>query len=420
MGISRQILISEKESRAVVLEDNRVIEFYFLKNGPQVGDVYLGKVENIYEGLDAGFVIIGETKNGYLHIDDIAKNNKSREDKISNILQKDAPLLVQVIKEPTREKGAKLTTEISIPGRYLVLLPFHNKVHLSKNISNPEERDRLLEVVNGLNTDNYGLIVRTEAQEMALKDIKTDYVYLTRLWKRLQQESTAKKPPTLLYRDNDLIYKSMRDWCSSDISLIQVDTILGFLKAKRQAKIWASDVAKKVKYHFGLTSIFAKHKIDEAISNALNPVVPLKSGGFLVIESTEAFSTIDVNTGSFTGGKGQNLAQTILQTNCEAAEEIAHQLKIRNIAGVIVVDLITMDNKRDKDRVRSVLIEALKRDKANPEVGKFTDLGLIEITRKRQGISLREAMTKECPECKGTGRIMLTKEEFNAKFGIKK
>lgn len=419
MAITRQILISEKESRAVVLEDNRVVEFYFLKNGPQVGDIYLGKVENIYEGLDAGFVIIGEAKNGYLHIDDIAKNNKNRHDSISNILKKDATILVQVIKEPTREKGAKLTTEISIPGRYLVLLPFHHKVHLSKNITKPEERDRLLEISNTINTEGCGMIIRTEAQEMDIKDLKTDYTYLIRLWKRLQQEAATKKPPTLLYRDNDLIYKSMRDWCNNDISLVQIDTILGFLKAKRQAKIWASDVAKKVKYHFGLTSIFAKHKIDEAIVNALNPVVPLKSGGFLVIESTEAFSTIDVNTGSFTGGKGQNLAQTILQTNCEAAEEIAHQLKIRNIAGVIVVDLITMDNKRDKDKVRSILIEALKRDKANPEVGKFTDLGLIEITRKRQGISLREAMTKECSSCKGTGRIMLTKEEFNAKFGIK-
>ncbi|WP_269621844.1 Rne/Rng family ribonuclease [Prochlorococcus marinus] len=410
----QKIIIAEQERIAALFTDDRVDKLIVAQGRYQIGDVYLGTIENVLPGIDAAFVNIGASeKNGFIHVTDLGplklqKNASS----ITELLEPRQKVLVQVMKEPTGNKGPRLTGNISLPGRYLVLQPNGQGVNISRLINTENERNRLRALGVLIKPPGTGLTIRSEAKQIAEELIIEDLENLLKKWELIQQASERANPPTLLNRDEDFIHRVLRDHINSELSKVIVDSNAGQERVKRFLAQDYSNVI--VECHNEPNNLIEHFKIDTAILNALKPRVDLLSGGYIIIEPTEALTVIDVNSGSFT--RSSNSRETVLWTNCEAAVEIARQLKLRNIGGVIVIDFIDMESRRDQLQLLEYFTSAIKDDSSRPQIAQLTELGLVELTRKRQGQNIYELFSKECSHCSGLGHIakMPEKKEMHS------
>lgn len=399
----KKIIIAERDNIAAVMEGGKVTDFFISRGDVILGDVYLATVDNILPSIDAAFVDVGVDKMGFLHAQDVMGKG-SLKDKLSP-KQK---LIVQVVKEPTGHKGPRVTTEISLPGRFLVLMPNEPGISISKKIENSKERARLKSVVSLIKPVGVGVIIRTEAEGQSEADIQEDLEILLEKWNNIITASETMTPPNLLYRDQDLLYRTIREACTEDVKEIVVDTAFAMQRVQNILQNWHMNKNIQVTLYKGTEPLLIATDVHKEIKAALNIKVNMPSGGYLFIQQTEALTVIDVNSGKFTSSSTQD--ETILKTNIEAVHEIARQLRLRNIGGMIIVDFIDMMSRADKLAMLEELEIALEPDKAKPQVGQISDLGLVELTRHRQGQSLSEIFTKKCPHCQGTGYFM---NEFN-------
>lgn len=399
----KRIIIAERDNIAAVMENRKVSDFIISRGDVILGDVYLATVDNILPSIDAAFVNVGVDKMGFLHAQDVMGKGALK-DKLSP-KQK---LIVQVVKEPTGHKGPRVTTEISLPGRFLVLMPNEAGISISKKIENSKERARLKSVVSLIKPVGVGVIIRTEAEGQSEADIQEDLEILLEKWNNIITGAETMTPPNLLYRDQDLLYRTIREACTEDTKEIVVDTAFALQRVQNILQNWHMNKNIQVTLYKGTEPLLIAEDIHKEIKAALNIKVNMPSGGYLFIQQTEALTVIDVNSGKFTSSSTQD--ETILKTNIEAVHEIARQLRLRNIGGMIIVDFIDMMSRADKLAMLEELEIALEPDKAKPQVGQISDLGLVELTRHRQGQSLSEIFTKKCPHCQGTGYFM---NEFN-------
>lgn len=399
----KKIIIAERDNIAAVMQGGKVTDFFISRGDVILGDVFLATVDNILPSIDAAFVNVGMDKMGFLHAQDVMGKGALK-DKLSP-KQK---LIVQVVKEPTGHKGPRVTTEISLPGRFLVLMPNEPGTSISKKIENSRERARLKSVVNLIKPVGVGVIIRTEAEGQSEADIQEDLEILLEKWNNIITAAETMTPPNLLYRDQDLLYRTIREACTEDVKEIVVDTAFAMQRVQNILQNWHMNKNVQVTLYKGTEPLLVATDVHKEIKAALNVKVNMPSGGYLFIQTTEALTVIDVNSGKFTSSSTQD--ETILKTNIEAVHEIARQLRLRNIGGMIIIDFIDMLSRADKLAIMEELEIALEPDKAKPQVGQLSDLGLVELTRHRQGQSLSEIFTKKCPHCQGTGYFM---NEFN-------
>jgi ribonuclease E len=399
----QQIVIAEQLRIAAVLNDERVDELVVAQGRYQIGDVYLGTVENVLPGIDAAFVNIGESeKNGFIHITDLGPLRLRKGGAgITELLEPRQKVLVQVMKEPTGTKGPRLTGNLSLPGRFLVLQPHGQGVNISRRINGENERNRLRALGVLIKPPGAGLLIRTEAEGISEELLIDDLEALLRQWEAIQQAAETASPPVLLNRDEDFIHRVLRDFYSPEVVRVVVDTPDAV--ARVQAFLGADQANLLVEYHNESTEILEHYRVNAAIRDALKPRADLPSGGYVIIEPTEALTVIDVNSGSFT--RSANARETVLWTNCEAAVEIARQLKLRNIGGVVVIDFIDMESRRDQLQLLEHFTQAVRHDSARPQIAQLTELGLVELTRKRQGQNIYELFGRACPSCGGLGHV---------------
>ena len=399
----QQIVIAEQLRIAAVLTDDRVDELIVAQGRYQIGDVYLGTVENVLPGIDAAFVNIGESeKNGFIHVTDLGPLRlKKGSAGITELLEPRQKVLVQVMKEPTGTKGPRLTGNLALPGRYLVLQPHGQGVNISRRISSEAERNRLRALGVLIKPPGAGLLIRTEADGIAEDQLIDDLESLLRQWEAIQQAAETAAPPVLLNRDEDFINRILRDHTSPDLVRVVVDEPAAVARVSSFLGAEADKVL--VEAHSEPSELLEHFKVNAAIRDALKPRVDLPSGGYVIIEPTEALTVIDVNSGSFT--RSANARETVLWTNCEAAIEIARQLKLRNIGGVIIIDFIDMDSRRDQLQLLEHFTTAVRDDAARPQIAQLTELGLVELTRKRQGQNIYELFGRACPSCGGLGHV---------------
>ena len=396
--MSKKIVISEKDNIAAVIENNKVNEFFVSKGDVLMGDVYLARVDNVLPSIEAAFLDVGMSdKMAFIHANDIAGKGPLK-DKV----KPNQKLIVQVEKEPTGHKGPRVTTSLSLPGRFLVLLPDETGVNVSRKIVSNKERARLKSIVSLLKPVGVGVIVRTEAEGQSEAEIQEDIEILLEKWNSIVTAADSANPPCLLYRDQDLLYRVIREACSEDVEEIVVDTPFALHRTTQLLQHWNMNV--KVSMHKGNEPLLVATGVNKEIHAALQTKVNLPLGGYLFIQQTEALTVVDVNSGKFTSSATQ--AETILKTNLQAADEIARQLKLRNIGGMVIVDFIDMVSRMDKLAVLEHFELALEKDKAKPQIGQLSDLGLVELTRHRQGQSLAEIFTKKCDKCGGQGFVI--------------
>ncbi|MGN0005828.1 MAG: Rne/Rng family ribonuclease [Candidatus Gastranaerophilaceae bacterium] len=396
--MTKQIVIAERDNIAALIENNKVTEFFVNKGEIFLNDVYLATVDNILPSIEAAFVNVGSDKMGFLHADDVpGKGN------LKTRLTPKQKLIVQVVKEPTGHKGPRVTTDISLPGRFLVLIPNETGINVSRKIVSTKERARLKSIVSLIKPVGIGVIVRTEAEGQSDSDIQEDLELLLEKWNTIITAAETQEAPSLLYRDQDLLYRVIREACTEDVAEIVLDTPFAMQRTQQILQNWNMLKNIKLTVYKGSEPLLQASGIMKEIKAALQIKVMLPSGGYLFIQTTEALSVVDVNSGKFVSSATQD--ETILKTNIEAAHEIARQLRLRNIGGMIIIDFIDMTNRNDKLAVMEEFELALENDKAKPQIGQLSDLGLVELTRHRQGQSLSEVFTKKCPHCQGTGII---------------
>jgi ribonuclease E len=405
----KQIIIAEQHHIAAVFSEDQIQELVVATGRHQIGDIYLGVVENVLPGIDAAFVNIGDTeRNGFIHVTDLGPLKLKRTaGAITELLAPQQKVLVQVMKEPTGNKGPRLTGNITLPGRYVVLMPFGRGVNLSRRIKNENERNRLRALAILIKPAGMGLLVRTEAEGKPEEAIMEDLELLQRQWEAILQEAQSTRAPSLLNRDDDFIQRVLRDMYGADVNRIVVDSNTGLKRVKQYLINWSGGQAPQgllIDHHRDRIAILEYFRINAAIREALKPRVDLPSGGYVIIEPTEALTVVDVNSGSFT--RSATARETVLWTNCEAATEIARQLRLRNLAGVIIVDFIDMESRKDQLQVLEHFNKALKADKARPQIAQLSELGLVELTRKRQGQNIYELFGRPCPTCSGLGHLV--------------
>jgi len=413
----REILVqaSDEETKVAVLEDGQLVEIYVERNPEQrlVGNIYKGVVKNVLPGMQAAFVDIGLEKNSFLYVDD-ALTNIMWEDKvrinlenarpnIRDIVKEGQEIVVQIAKEPVGTKGARVTTQITLPGRYLVLMPTVDYIGISRRIEDEAERERLKAVVEEFKPAGMGVIIRTVALGADVEDIREDLAGLQKMWERIRQKIDKVKAPHLLHRDLELIQRTLRDLFSDEFQRLSVNSQSVLERVEDYLEILAPHLKSKV-FLSDTANLFAKYAIDQELAQALKRKVWLKSGGYLIIDEMEALTAIDVNTGKYVGST--HLADTIVKTNLAAAREIARQIRLRNIGGIIILDFIDMEEESHRDEVIKVLEEELKKDKTRAHVLGITPLGLVEMTRKKTSVSLARTMEKTCPCCGGKGRVL--------------
>ncbi len=417
----KQIIIAEQHQIAAVFSEDQIQELVVATGHHQIGDIYLGVVENVLPGIDAAFVNIGDPeRNGFIHVTDLGPLKLKRTAAaITELLTPQQKVLVQVMKEPTGTKGPRLTGNITLPGRYVVLMPYGRGVNLSRRIKSESERNRLRALAILVKPAGMGLLVRTEAEGKPEEAIMEDLELLQKQWEVIQQEAHSTRAPALLNRDDDFIQRVLRDMYGADVNRIVVDSSTGLKRVKQYLQNWSGGQTPQgllIDHHRDRSPILEYFRISAAIREALKPRVDLPSGGYIIIEPTEALTVIDVNSGSFT--RSATARETVLWTNCEAATEIARQLRLRNIAGVIVVDFIDMESRRDQLQVLEHFNKALKADKARPQIAQLTELGLVELTRKRQGQNIYELFGETCPTCGGLGHTVRLPGEIENRLPI--
>ncbi len=411
-----------------LLEDTTLVELHIERHGEHgiAGNIYRGKVVRVLPGMQAAFVEIGLEKAAFLHASDLAGGGElppevvTQEGEAPEIveaptraprdirpieerLHKGEEVLVQISKEPMGTKGARATAHISLPGRYLVYMPGTQHVGISRRIEEPTERDRLREIVEAERPPEGGLIVRTACEGATKRDIHDDVRFLTRLWARLQKQASTVAAPALVHADLDLVLRTVRDLFNSEVDRLVIDSPEAHARVVEFVTGMMPRLAPRVHLYEGVTPLFDQHGIETKIARALDRRVWLKSGGYLIFDQTESLTTVDVNTGRYVGKKDQE--ETILRTNLEAARQVVQQLRLRNIGGIIVIDFIDMEKAANRKKVFDALQEAIKKDKARANVLRISELGLVQMTRKRTRESLEQLLLAPCTHCSGVGRV---------------
>ncbi len=417
------INITRDEIRVGLLEASQLVEFYVerKRDASLVGNIYKGKVVKILPGMQSAFVDIGLDKAAFLYVTDIHEgleefapflddeekensieivSKRGRPDlTIEELIQEGQEILVQVSKDPIGSKGARVTSYITMPGRYLVLMPNVEHIGISRRIADELERTRLRTIVDEIKLKGYGLIIRTASEGSTEDEIKKDLDLLLLLWETIQKKKEKVSAPSLLYSDFDLIFRSVRDLMIQDVKRLIIDSSEEYERIKEFVRTYFEKFLGNIELYEGTEPIFDAYGIELDISRALGRKVWLKSGGYIVIDQTEAMTVIDVNTGKFVGK--EELEDTILKTNLEAVKEIAYQIRLRNLGGIIIVDFIDMEKFENRERVFNSFVEAMKKDKAKNTISHISELGLIQMTRKRVRESLGRTLCEPCPYCEG-------------------
>ncbi|OGR42725.1 MAG: hypothetical protein A2X35_01895 [Elusimicrobia bacterium GWA2_61_42] len=398
---------SFEETRIAILENGKLAELFWERrsSGNIVGNIYKASVENVLPGISSAFMNIGLDKNAYIYISDVLGNQKEPIDKL---LRKDQEVMVQVTKDAIGTKGMKVTMDVSLPGRYLVLTPFQEFVGVSKNIEDAEERKRLSEIMRKIadtkTLGTKGCIVRTEAEGATEEEMEREVKYLLKMWDTVQARFDNSRPPALLHKDMDMTMQVARDILSEDTTIYMLDNKDDFNNVQEFAAKISPDLKDRIKFYDNKTPIFKAFNIEKEIDELRRIKVPLPNGGSIIIQEAESLCAIDVNTGRFTGSKSQE--ETVTATNLEAAQEAARQLRLRNIGGIIVIDFIDMKKASNRHKLVEAMEKAVIRDRAKIRILPVTRLGLVEMTRERKRESTVSLLTEECPECHGSGRVL--------------
>jgi len=430
--MSSEILInaSSGETRVALLESDVLVELYVERSSEQgiSGDIYKGRVVRVLPGMQAAFVDIGLEKAAFLYVSDVHQDfddlemlMRAREDDgngqphaeeeevlnldtpfhIEDLLHEGQEVLVQVSKEPLGTKGARITSHISLPGRHLVLMPMVDHIGVSRRIENEAERKRLREIIQLIKPAGCGLIVRTASEGKGDADLRQDLDFLLKMWSNIQKRKAVSPVPGLIHKDLDISLRAIRDLFTQEVERVVVDSREEFQKILEFCDTFMPQLKSSIELFEKEEPLFDYYGIEMEISRALGRKIWLKSGGYIVIDMTEALTVIDVNTGRYVGKR--NLEDTILKTNLEAVREIAYQLRLRNIGGIIIIDFIDMEKESSRDKVFQALTEALKKDKSKTNILKISELGLVEMTRKRTRESLGRILSERCFYCEGRG-----------------
>jgi ribonuclease G len=440
----KEIIInsSSNQSRVAITEDGNLADFFvdYPENRRMVGDIYLGRVARVLPGIRAAFIDIGMKHDAFLHFSDIGERTKqfqdmlgdedsdvedaddeetssdkknhsndsalSRQSPVLTRLQKGQEILVQITKEPVNNKGVRVTSSVSLPGRFCVLLPFDNKIGISKKISDYKERRRLRNIARGILPPNYGLIIRTVAKDQTEDAVKDDLNNLVKTWEVIETTAKSEDPPTIVHQDLSTTDSVIRDLLTSDITKVFVDSKKLYKQIKNYVQLVQPGLMEKIELYKSSSSIFDEFKIEEQIKTLMGRKVSLPSGGYLIIEHTEAMVVIDVNSGRYAKSKEQE--QNSLKTDLEASREIARQLRLRDIGGIIVVDFIDLEEEKNRKKIYDELKKEFRRDRSKVSVLPMSDFGLVQITRQRIRQNIMQAMKDACPVCGGSGFI--TKE----------
>ncbi len=418
--MSEEILVNfgPTETRAALIENGVLQEVYIERTGHKgfVGNIYKGKVIRVLPGMQAAFVDIGQERAGFIHAADIASLDKNgmeershEEGDIRELLRQGQEILVQVTKDPIGTKGARLTTHLSVSARYLVYMPKTDHIGISNRIENEEEQARLRGLVDKL-ADEYreeyavgGFIVRTVAEGASEDHLRADIPFVFRLWHDLEDSIKSLPAPSVIYQDLPLYMRTVRDLMRPNIEKVRIDSRESFASMEKFAKHYAPEIGGRLEHYPGERPLFDLYGVEQEIQRALEKKVVLKSGGYLIVEQTEAMSTIDVNTGGFVGHR--NLEETIFKTNLEAAAAIARQLRLRNLGGIIIIDFIDMKEEEHQRQVLRTLEKALEKDRAPTSITCVSELGLVEMTRKRTRESLGQVLCEPCSVCQGRGLL---------------
>ena len=416
--MSEEVLINvtPQETRVAVVENGVLQEVHIERSQSRgiVGNIYKGKVVRILPGMQAAFVDIGIERTAFLHASDATSrydgdnNGTGTVDvpPMANLLRDGQEVVVQVLKDPLGSKGARLTTQISIPARYLVYLHGGDHVRISQKIDRPEDRERLKELVNRLAEEEEipkGFIIRTLAESASDEELLLDVRFLKKIWGRVDNGMETSQAPALIHEDTPLAMRTMRDLVRDNVEKVRIDSRETYEKAVKFARELIPEVADRIEYYPGERPLFDLYSVEDEIQRALDRNVPLKSGGYLVIDQTEAMTTVDVNTGGFIGRR--NLEETLFKTNLESAQAIARQLRLRNIGGIIIIDFIDMEDAEHRRQVLRALEKALAKDRTTTYVTDMSPLGLVEVTRKRTRESLEQIICEPCPTCTGRGVV---------------
>ncbi|MBI5815089.1 MAG: Rne/Rng family ribonuclease [Nitrospinae bacterium] len=427
--------ITSSESRVALLENRLLTELFIERKAEQgiVGNIYKGKVTKVLPGIQVAFVDVGLPRAGFLYVSDIGKPsggvsgymaggeggaphdeevemegapNDHGAPKIEDILREGSELMVQVSKNPMGAKGARITCYVTIPGRYLVFMPGTGQVGVSRRIEGDAEKKRLRDIVRRLKKNSSGYIIRTAAEGRDEADLAHDIEFLDKLWASITSKYETAPTPSLLYHDLNIIQRSIRDLFNKDVTSVVIDDRDEFERAVAFCESYLPEISGAIEQYTAAEPIFDAHGIEIEIERALGRRVWLKSGGYIVIDQTEALTAIDVNTGKFVGKHNQE--ETILKTNLEAVKEIVYQLRLRNLGGLIIIDFIDMEREESKEKVYSALNQALRGDRSRTNILKISELGLVEMTRKRVRDSLSRTLTTVCPYCDGRGVVKST------------
>ncbi|GHT54236.1 ribonuclease G [Endomicrobiia bacterium] len=410
--MKKEIVVNRtlEETKIAVLEDGKLFDLFIERRESEkiLNNIYKGIVQNIVPALGSAFVDIGFGKDAYLGVDDIISSHDEKN--IENMIKVGQKIMLQVYKEPIRTKGPKATMDISLPGRLLVYMPFSNNIGISKNIGNRQEYDRLKSIITKIKKDiPGGIIVRTEAEEATEAEIKNEVKYLTRLWGSIKGRFNDAKPISLIHKDLGIVFQTIRDYFTDDVVLMHIDSQKEFKDVTEFVKIISPEFLGMIALYKGKIPIFKAYGIEEEIKRLRSNKAMLQSGGYLIIQEAESLCAIDVNSGKFTANSSQE--GTAISTNLEAAEEVARQLRLRNIGGIIVIDFIDMQKAANRQKVLEKLYQATKGDKAKIKILPITRLGLIEMTRQRKRESLFSLLGDTCPVCRGLG-LVLSKESI--------
>ncbi|MBF0330136.1 MAG: Rne/Rng family ribonuclease [Nitrospirae bacterium] len=422
------INVTREESRVALLENGQVVELYIerKRDASLVGNIYKGKVLKILPGMQSAFVDIGLEKAAFLYVADIMPemdefysaflddssdkmdldmpfNQGIRPSSIDEIIQEGQELIVQVSKDPIGSKGARVTSYVTLPGIYIVLMPNVEHVGISRRIEDEETRMQLKVIADEIKPKGFGLIMRTASEDATREEIKNDVEFLLLLWENIHKKSEKIAAPNMLYNDLDLVFRSVRDFMGHTVERLVIDSAEEYDRVKDFVKTYFPRLVDKVELYEDREPIFDSFALELDISRALGRRVWLKSGGYIVIDQTEAMTVIDVNTGKFVGK--ENLEDTILKTNLEAVKEIAYQTRLRNLGGIIIIDFIDMEKQNNREKVFNAFVEVMKRDRAKNTIYNISELGTIQMTRKRVRESLGRVLCDQCPYCEGKGFI---------------
>jgi ribonuclease G len=425
------INVTREESRVALLEGGQVVELYIerKKDTSLVGNVYKGKVLKILPGMQSSFIDIGLEKAAFLYVSDIMPNDEdyyapfieSKSDDVTGmdnppvtmeapkplpieeLIQEGQEILVQVAKDPMGTKGARVTSYVTLPGRYCVLMPNVEHVGISRRIENEETREQLKLIANEIKPKGFGIIMRTASEDASAEEIRRDLEFLLLVWENIQRKKDKVSAPVLLYSDLDLVFRSIRDFMSHEVERLVIDSHDEFERLSEFVKSYFERLLDRIELYEGREPIFDAFAIEHDVSRALERKVWLKSGGYIIIDQTEAMTVIDVNTGKFVGK--ENLEDTILKTNLEAVKETAYQIRLRNLGGIIIMDFIDMEKIENREKVCNALMEAMKKDRAKSTIYNISELGIIQMTRKRVRESLGRVLCGQCPYCEGKGFV---------------